>query len=106
MPSASASSAPDSAHSSSSWYQSLPDLAKRDISMPSTRPTWPMVISVTSRWNPARPITLAPDLPRSSSITITREVCQPSATARSTSAYCSRVDSPWSATCCRVDWRT
>src|SRR5215217_7785454 len=74
--------------------------------MPSTSPTCPMVISVTSRWNPTRPAALAPDLPRSSSITSTRGVGQPSATARSTSPYCSRVDSPWSATCWRVDWRT
>jgi hypothetical protein len=65
-----------------------------------------MVISVTSRPNPTRPAALAPDLPRSSSITSTREVGQPSATARSTSPYCSRVDSPWSMTCWRVDWRT
>jgi len=65
-----------------------------------------MVISVTSRWNPARPAALDPDLPKSSSITSTHEVCQPSPTARSTSPYCSRVDSLWSATCWRVDWRT
>src|SRR6266487_4318141 len=106
MPSASASSAPDSANSSSSWYQSAPERASRDISMPSTSPTCPMVISVTTRWYPTRPAALDPDLPRSSSITSTREVCQPSATARSTSPYCSRVDSPWSSTCWRVDWRT
>jgi hypothetical protein len=65
-----------------------------------------MVISVTSRWNPARPAALDPDLPRSSSITSTREAGQPKATARSTSPYCSRVDSLWSMTCWRVDWRT
>src|SRR6266496_768498 len=59
MPSASASSAPPSAHSSSNWYQSAPERASRDISMPSTSPTCPMVISVTSRWNPARPAALA-----------------------------------------------
>jgi hypothetical protein len=106
MPSASASSAPASAHSSSSWYQSAPERASRDISMPSTSPTCPMVISVTSRSNPTRPAALAPDLPRSSSITSTREAGQPSATARSTSPYRSRVDSPWSSTCWRVDWRT
>jgi hypothetical protein len=106
MPSASASSAPARAHSSSSWYQSAPERASRDISRPSTSPTCPMVISVTSRWNPTRPAVLAPDLPRSSSITSTREVGQPNPTARWTSPYCSRVDSPWSATCWRVDWRT
>jgi hypothetical protein len=106
MPSASASSAPDRAHSSSSWYQSAPERASRDISMPSTSPTCPMVISVTSRPNPARPAVLAPDLPRSSSITSTRDTGQPKVTARSTSPYCSRVDSPWSMTCWRVDWRT
>src|SRR4029453_4718556 len=105
MPSASASSAPDSAHSSNSWYQSAPERARRDISMPSTSPTCPRVISVTSRWKPTRPTALDPDLPRSSSITSTREVGQPNPTARSTSPYCSRVDSPWSSTCWRVDWR-
>jgi hypothetical protein len=106
MPSASASSAPASAHSSSSWYQSAPERASRDISMPSTSPTCPMVISVTSRWKPTRPAALDPDLPKSSSITSTREAGQPNPTARWTSPYCSRVDSPWSATCWRVDWRT
>jgi len=52
-----------------------------------------MVISVTRRWNPERPAALAADLPRSSSITTTRSAGQPNPTARSTSAYCSRVDS-------------
>ena len=56
--------------------------------------------------NPTRPAALAPDLPWSSSITSTREAGQPNPTARSTSPYCSRVDSPWSSTCWRVDWRT
>jgi len=26
--------------------------------------------------------------------------------ARSASAYCNRVDSEWSSTCCLLDWRT
>ena len=56
--------------------------------------------------SPTRPAVLAPDLPRSSSITSTREAGQPNPTARSTSPYCNRVDSPWSSTCWRVDWRT
>ena len=44
--------------------------------------------------------------PRSSSITTTRDRAQPSAAARSASAYCSRVDSECSRTCCLLDWRT
>src|SRR4029453_10016848 len=66
----------------------------------------PRVLAVTNRWKPPRPTALAPDLPRSSSITSTREPGQPTPTARSPSPYCSRVDSPWSSTCWRVDWRT
>src|SRR5215218_7989821 len=105
-PSASASSDPPSAHSSSSWYQSFPERARRDISVPSTKPTCPNEISVTRRWKPARCSALDPDLPRSSSINTTRHASHPSAIALSTSAYCSRVDSWWPTTCCRVDCRT
>src|SRR5918995_1075440 len=105
-PSLSASRHPPSAHSSSSWYQSLPERASRDISVPSTRPTCPKEISATKRWKPARCSALEPDLPRSSSINTTRHASHPSATALSTSAYCSRVDSWWPTTCCRVDCRT
>src|SRR5260370_4585480 len=71
-----------------------------------TSPTCPIVSSATSRANPGRLAASAADRPRSSSITITREAAQPSATARSASPYCSRVDSPWSATCWREDCRT
>src|SRR5580700_6479038 len=74
--------------------------------MPSTMPARPIVISVTSRENPARESAVAADTPRSSSITTTRDRAQPSATARSASAYCSRVDSECSRTCCLLDWRT
>src|SRR6266571_5067281 len=98
-PSASASRHPPSAHSSSSWYQSFPERARRDISVPSTRPTCPNEISATRRWKPTRCSALDPDLPRSSSINTTREASHPSATALSTSAYCSRVDSWWPTTC-------
>ena len=45
------------------------------------------------RWNPGRASTPEAECPRSSSITTTRATVQPSATARSTSPYCSRVDS-------------
>jgi hypothetical protein len=48
----------------------------------------------------------AADTPRSSSITVTCDRAHPSATARSASAYCSRVDSECSSTCCLLDWRT
>src|SRR6266705_671289 len=65
-PSASASRHPPSAHSSSSWYQSFPERARRDISVPSTRPTCPNEISATRRWKPTRCSALDPDLPRSS----------------------------------------
>ncbi len=74
--------------------------------MPSTRPTRPIVTSVTSRANPARESATAADTPRSSSMTSTRDRAQPSVTARSASAYCLRVDSACSRTCCRLDWRT
>jgi hypothetical protein len=74
--------------------------------MPSTSPTCPNETSLTRRWKPGRASALAPERPRSSSMTTTRDACQPSATARSTSAYCSLVDSPCSRTCWRVDCRT
>jgi hypothetical protein len=65
-----------------------------------------MVTSVTSRANPDRESATAADRPRSSSIIITLERAQPSPTARSSSAYCNRVDSVRYSTCCRLDWRT
>ncbi len=74
--------------------------------MPSTTPTRPIVTSVTSRAKPLRESAVAADTPRSSSITITCVRAQPSATARSASAYCSRVDSECSSTCCLLDCRT
>ena len=92
-PSVSASNVPASAHSSISWYQSRPQGASRDMSIPTTKPTCPSEISVNSRWNPGRSVVPAPERPRSSSMTTTRSAGQPNPTALSTSAYCSRVDS-------------
>ena len=43
---------------------------------------------------------------RSSSMTRTRSVDQPSASARATKPYCNRVDSWWTSTCWAVDCRT
>jgi hypothetical protein len=61
---------------------------------------------VTSRWKPARSTALDPDLPRSSSITMILAAARPIAAARPASAYCRRVDSLWSMTCCFVLCRT
>src|SRR5215468_1408864 len=74
--------------------------------MPSTMPTWSSPTSETSRANPGRASAPDAECPRSSSITSTRDAAQPSATARSASPYCNRVDSAWPATCAAVDWRT
>jgi len=65
-----------------------------------------MVTSVTSRAKPSRESGTAADTPRSSSITMTWDRAQPSATARPASAYCSRVDSVCSRTWPLVDCRT
>ena len=78
----------------------------RDISTPSTIPTWSRLTSLTSRWKPGRPSALVPERPRSSSITSTRSAAHPNPTARSARPYCNRVDSWCSTTCCGVDWRT
>jgi len=67
--------------------------ARRDISTPKMIPTRSRLTSVTKRWNPARPSALAPDLPRSSSMTSTRAGAQPNSAARLVSPYCRRVDS-------------
>src|SRR5712691_2075189 len=74
--------------------------------MPSTTPTRPIVTSATSLANPFRESAVAADTPRSSSITTTCDRAQPKTTARSASAYCSRVDSECSRTCCLLDCRT
>jgi hypothetical protein len=74
--------------------------------MPSTMPTWSRPTSETRRANPGRASIPAAECPRSSSMTSTRDRAQPSATARSVSPYCSRVDSECSTTWAAVDWRT
>ena len=55
-------------------------------------PTWPRPTSATRRWKPGRPSIEAPDRPKSSSITTIDARSQPSCSARSTRAYCSRVE--------------
>jgi hypothetical protein len=77
-----------------------PVRASRDISMPRTTPTRPIVTSATSLAKPFRESGVAADTPRSSSITVTCDRAQPRATARSASAYCSRVGSVCPRTCC------
>jgi len=66
--------------------------------------------SAPSRWpadgrpdGPARPPRSGPGPHRSP---VPGPVCPPSATTRSASPYCSRVNSRWSMTCCRDDYRT
>ena len=95
-----------SAQSSSSRCQSVLLRASRDTSSPSTIPTRPRLTSVTRRWKPSRSAALAPDCPRSLSMTTIRSSGQPSATARSRSAYWRRVLSVFSNTWRSVDWRT
>ena len=70
-------SVPKSAHTSSRRCQSTLERARRDISRPKMRPTWPRLTSVTSRSNPTRPTAVAPDLPKSSSMTTIRSLAQP-----------------------------
>src|SRR3954465_2284412 len=52
MPSASPMSVSNSAHISSNWCQSRQERARRETSIPRTRPTWPRPTSATRRWKP------------------------------------------------------
>jgi hypothetical protein len=97
---------PKMAQISSSWCQSLEERARRDISTPKIIPTWFKLTSETSRLKPILPSELAPDLPRSSSMTKTLSLGQPINCARATRPYCKRVDSWWSKTCWAVDCLT
>ena len=90
-----------SAQISNNRCQSLELRASRETSSPNTMPALPVPTSPTSLWNPARSAPEAPDCPRSESMTTTRSVGQPNATARSRNAYCRIVLSVFSNT-----WRT
>lgn len=105
-PSSSQISVWDSADSSSSRCQSALLRARRETSSPSTMPACPIATSVTKCWKPSRPAACAPDRPRSLSITCTRSIGQPRATARSRSAYWRLVLSVFSNTWRSDDWRT
>jgi hypothetical protein len=97
---------PVSAQSSISRCQSAELRANRETSRPMTMPAFVSATSLTNRWKPSRAMALDPDLPRSQSMIWTRSAGQPDAMARSRSAYCRCVLSPFSATWRSVDWRT
>src|SRR5215472_1896006 len=80
-------------HRSSKRYQSALLRASRETSSPRMIPTRPRATSEAIRVNPPRLATLAPDTPRSSSITITCSLGQPRSHARWANAYCRAVDS-------------
>src|SRR4051812_22678094 len=88
------------------WCQSRQERARRETSIPRTRPTWPRPTSATRRWKPGLSEVEAPERPRSSSMTTTWSRRQPSRQARSASPYWRRVDSRFCSTWRRVDWRT
>ena len=92
-------------HRSSRRYQSALLRAKRETSSPSTMPTRPRATSPIIRVKPERLAALAPEIPRSSSITVTCSGGQPSSQARFTSAYCRAVDSRLFSTWEGEDWR-
>jgi tRNA isopentenyl-2-thiomethyl-A-37 hydroxylase MiaE len=71
MPSLSPSSVPVTEQSSISRYQSALLRARRETSNPSTIPARPNATSVINRPNPERFAALAPDIPQSSSMTVT-----------------------------------
>src|SRR5262252_7364381 len=59
-------------------YQSALLRATRETSRPNTMPTWPSATSAVIRANPERSANPEPDKPRSSSMTITCSLAQPS----------------------------
>lgn len=77
----------DRAASSRRRCQSALLRARRDTPSPSTIPACPIATSVTRCWKPSRSCDCAPERPRSLSMTWTRSIGQPSATARSRKAY-------------------
>ena len=106
MPSVSAISVSVMPARSSSRYQSELLRANRETSSAKTIPTAPSPTCAASSANPDRPVTLAPETPRSSSITRTPARGQPNSTARATNSYWRVVDSRLRVIWTMVDWRT
>src|SRR6478752_5004278 len=106
MPSASAISVSVIPAKSSSRYQSALLRASRDTSSAKTIPTSPSPTCAASSANPDRPVALAAETPRSSSITRTAARGQPNSTARATRSYWRVVDSRLRDSWAMVDWRT
>ena len=106
MPSASAISVSVTEHRSSTWYQSVLLRASRDTSRPTMMPTLPRPTAATRSVNPSRPLVLAADRARSSSITVICCSLQPSSVACRRSSYCRASDSVFSWVWASVDWRT
>lgn len=90
---------------SPSRYQSELLRASRETSKASTMPTPPSATASVSSPNPDRATALAPLRPRSASMTRTAGRAQPSATARSASAYWRSVDSRLRSIWEALDWR-
>src|SRR5215472_15602980 len=74
-------------HRSNRRYQSALLRAMRETSRPNTIPTRPRATSAVMRANPERSANPEPDTPKSSSMTITCCLAQPSSCAWSTKAY-------------------
>ena len=106
MPSASAISVSVTEHKSSTWYQSVLLRASRDTSRPTMMPTLPRPTAATRSVNPSRPLVVAADRARSSSITVICWSPQPSSAACRRSSYCNASDSVFSRVWAKVDWRT
>src|SRR6266516_5621459 len=84
-------------------YQSALLRATRETSSASTMPTWPSATSAAMRANPERSANPEPDTPRSSSMTVTCCLAQPSSRAFSTKACWRAVDSRLYSTCLGAD---
>ena len=95
----------NTAQSSMTRCQSLFRRDSRETSVTMTMPTSPRPIAATKRWKPRRRWLLAPDKPRSSSITRTAVSGQPICRARHARSYWRRVLSWLFWICCGVDWR-
>ena len=106
MPSASAISVSVIPARSSSRYQSALLRASRETSSARTIPTCPRPTWAASSANPERPVALAPDTPRSSSITRTALRGQPNSAARAARSYWRAVDSRLRLIWATVDCRT
>lgn len=80
--------------------------ASRDTSNPITMPAFPIPTSATSRWKPSLPSALAPERPRSPSMTTTWSLVHPRATARWRRPYWRSVEvvfsTTWRSVLCRT----